>query len=176
MPSVFTLEAPDLALLGAACPPCDAPGAGLCCGTRCAEGLCGDSGASLGGSLATLAIGAAAVLGAGLGLAIGLRSLGTPISGPELGGKRGKCPADVRQDLLRYQKVGRGLRRQYREQGHSFAPAYIPTRRFPLRDNEAIQRGQRLVAEADKAVRQGNCNVARVKLDKAAELLNWAAL
>jgi len=93
-----------------------------------------------------------------------------------LEGKRTKCPADVRRDLVRLAKVGRRLRRQIREQGYTFDTAAMPERKLRLRDEEAVQHGQRLVAEAEVAVRRGQCAAARDKLNAAAEFLNWAAL
>jgi hypothetical protein len=93
-----------------------------------------------------------------------------------LKGKRGKCPASLRKDFIRLKKFGRNLRRQMREQGYSFGPAWPAERKLSLRDEEAIRRGQRLIVEAEKAALRGRCKLARRKLNDAAEKLNWAAL
>lgn len=72
MPSVFTLEGPDLALLGPERGAWPSSGCSAPAGPLCVEPLTGDSEASPRALNLALALGAVAVLGAGLALGLGL--------------------------------------------------------------------------------------------------------
>jgi hypothetical protein len=69
---VFTLEGPDLALLGAERGPCSSYSGSGPAGPLCVEPLTGDSGAPQRPLNLALALGAVAVLGAGLAIGLGL--------------------------------------------------------------------------------------------------------
>jgi hypothetical protein len=77
MPSVFTLEGPDLALLGSQLGPCSPYSESGPAGPLCVEPLTGDSGAPAGQALLMVAVGAVAILGAGVAFGLGLRQLGS---------------------------------------------------------------------------------------------------